>query len=90
MSKSSLTKRLIFMRCKSWYSVVFSLAGRLVTNVCSDETGEMLGEHIWDADMLRETRGLFMMLAVSPFAMRTSFATSEPHSDPTLTALRVI
>ncbi|KAM5538702.1 hypothetical protein V8D89_007731 [Ganoderma adspersum] len=43
-SKSSITKRLIFMRY---------------------ETGEMLGEHIWDVDMLRETRGLFMMLAHS-------------------------
>ena len=46
-----------------------------MTNVCSDETGEMLGEHIWDVDMLRETRGLFMMLAVSPFAMRTALPT---------------
>ncbi|PIL22837.1 hypothetical protein GSI_15532 [Ganoderma sinense ZZ0214-1] len=43
-SKSSITKRLIFMRY---------------------ETGEMLGEHIWDVDMLKETRGLFMMLAHS-------------------------
>ncbi|KAI1794869.1 FAD/NAD(P)-binding domain-containing protein [Ganoderma leucocontextum] len=43
-SKSSITKRLIFMRY---------------------ETGEMLGEHVWDVDMLRETRGLFMMLAHS-------------------------
>ena len=53
----------------------FLLAGHAVTNVCPDETGEMLGEHIWDVDMLRETRGLFMMLAVSLFAMRAALPT---------------
>ena len=30
----------------------------------------MLGEHVWDEEMLKETRGLFMMLAVSYFSMR--------------------
>lgn len=61
-----------------------------MTTVRPDETGEMLGEHIWDVDMLRETRGLFMMLAVSLFVMRTVYPICEPHPDPTLTALRII
>ncbi|KAI0755259.1 FAD/NAD-P-binding domain-containing protein [Daedaleopsis nitida] len=27
------------------------------------ESGETLGQHVWDADMLKETRGMFLMLA---------------------------
>lgn len=37
----------------------------LMLNVSSlDESGELLGEHVWDAELLEETQGLFLMLSV--------------------------
>ncbi|EJF57123.1 FAD/NAD(P)-binding domain-containing protein [Dichomitus squalens LYAD-421 SS1] len=59
----NLTKILFHWGLKDILMKKASITKRLI--FMRYETGERLGEHVWDEEMLKETRGVFMMLTHS-------------------------
>ena len=54
------------LHAMSVYIYLFSLLLNLMRSFyhCKDDTGERLGEQVWDEEMLKETRGIFLIMAV--------------------------
>ena len=46
------------------YLALTDLHPPLFADVYADESGERLGEQVWDEEMLKETRGIFLIMGV--------------------------
>lgn len=60
--------------CTTSSSFVFEMA----LDMCEDETGEILGHHHWDEELLKEARGEFVFAHVRiPYELKHYISTSS-------------